>query len=96
MMLGITDGAAAFINEVRSERQLPEHYGVRICSGAQMNGQGTVQIGFSERPLAGDGVSEVAGTRVFIAPEVTEAIDGLVLDVDDDGEQVHLVLRQED
>jgi Fe-S cluster assembly iron-binding protein IscA len=69
---------------------------VRIFGGAQLNGQGTVQIGFSERPLVGDDVSEAAGTRVFVAPEVTQAIDGLVLDVADDGERVGLVLRPED
>ena len=94
-MLGITDRAAAFIDEARTQRHLPDHYGVRIFGGARMNGQGTVQIGFSEQPLAGDDVNEAEGTRVFVAPEVTQAIDGLVLDVAEDGDHVGLVLRQE-
>lgn len=94
-MLGITNRAAAFIDEARADRHLPDHYGVRIFGGAQNNGQGTVQIGFSEQPLAGDDVSEAEGTRVFVAPEVTQAIDGLVLDVTEDGQRVGLVLRQE-
>ncbi|MGH9001969.1 MAG: hypothetical protein ACRDYV_02460, partial [Acidimicrobiia bacterium] len=58
-------------------------------------GQGRVQMGFSERPLAGDDITEAEGTRLFVAPEVTPVIDGLVLDVQEDGERVGLVLRKD-
>ncbi|MGH8991442.1 MAG: hypothetical protein ACRDZ7_07940 [Acidimicrobiia bacterium] len=95
MMLEITTRAAAFIDEARTQRQLPEHYGIRIFGGAQANGQGRVQMGFSERPLAGDDITEAEGTRLFVAPEVTPVIDGLVLDVQEDGERVGLVLRKD-
>jgi Uncharacterized conserved protein len=92
-MLQITDRAAAFIDEARSERKLPEHYGVRIFAGSKLNGQGMLQIGFSERPLAGDEVNEAEGTRLFVAPEVVETIANLELDVQEDDERVGLVLR---
>ncbi len=95
MMLQITDRAAAFIDGARSERQLPEHYGIRIFAGAKLNGQGMLQIGFSEQPLAGDEVSEADGTRLFVAPEVIDTITDLELDVQEDDERVGLVLRKQ-
>jgi Fe-S cluster assembly iron-binding protein IscA len=94
-MLRITDRAAAFIDESRSRRQLPEHYGVRVFAGAGLNGQGAIQVGFSERPLVGDEVSEMEGTRLFVAPEVSASLEDLLLDVDEDAHGVNFVLRKE-
>lgn len=94
IVLRITDRAAAFIDQTRARRQLPEHYGVRIFAGARLNGQGAIQIGFSPRPLVGDEVSESEGTRLFVAPEVSDALDEFVLDIDEEADSVNLVLRQ--
>lgn len=94
-MLRITDRAAALIGEARSRRQLPEHYGVRVFAGARLNGQGAIQIGFSERPLVGDEVSEMEGTRLFVAPEVSPSLENFVLDVDEDADSVNFVIREE-
>jgi hypothetical protein len=60
-----------------------------------LDGQGAVQIGFSEGPLVEDEVSEVEGTRLFVAPEVSAPLEGLVLDVDEDADSVNFVLREE-
>jgi Fe-S cluster assembly iron-binding protein IscA len=95
MMLRITDRAAALIDEARARRKLPEHYGVRVFSGARLDGQGAVQIGFSERPLVGDEVSEVEGTRLFVSPEVSAPLEDLVLDVEEDADSANFVLREE-
>ena len=67
MVLLITGRAAALTDEARSRRPLPRHYGVRVFAGARLNGQGPIQIGFSERPLVGDEVEELEGARVFVA-----------------------------
>lgn len=94
-MLGITNQAAEFIDEARTQRQLPDHFGIRIFGGGEQNGQSHVQMGFAESPKDGDDVADIEGTRLFVAPEVTPVIDGLVLDVQNDGERVGLVLRQD-
>ena len=59
-------------------------FGVRICT-AHSNGQSAYRLGFVEEPLAGDGVTEMDGTRVFVAPEAVEPLDGAVLDVAESG-----------
>ena len=91
----ITDRAAAFIDEMRSQQHLPEHFGVRLFAGARLNGQGGVQIRFSPRPLAGDEVSEGQGTRLFVAPEISGALDDCVLDVEGEPAAARLVIREE-
>jgi hypothetical protein len=93
MVLRITNRAAALIGEARSRRQLPPHYGVRVFAGARLNGQGPIQIEFSERPLVGDEVEELGGARVFVAPEISSSLDDFVLDVEEDADSVNFVLR---
>jgi Fe-S cluster assembly iron-binding protein IscA len=83
-MLHVTNTAALALADARAEKGLPEHFGVRICA-ANSNGQSAYRLGFVEEPLAGDGVTEMDGTRVFVAPEAVEPLDGAVLDVAESG-----------
>ncbi|HVW35128.1 MAG TPA: hypothetical protein VHL53_21525 [Acidimicrobiia bacterium] len=83
-MLQLTSTAAMTLAAAREEKGLPEHYGIRI-SAANSNGQSAYQLGFSERPQDGDDVTEVEGTRLFVAPDVAAPLDGAVLDVEETG-----------
>lgn len=93
MPLHMTERAASFIDEARAVRDLPEHYGVRVFSGAKMNGQGMIQIGFSEQPHSGDEVCESEGERLFVDPEISESLGDLVLDVEEEADSIGFVLR---
>ena len=83
-MLQVTSTAAMTLADARSEKGLPEHFGVRICA-ADSNGQSAYQLGFAEKPQEGDSVTETDGPRIFVAPEVAAPLDGAVLDVEDTG-----------
>lgn len=83
-MLHVTSTAAMALADARAEKGLPEHFGVRISS-AGSNGHTAYQLGFVEEPLADDDVTETDGTRVFVAAEVVEPLDGAVLDVAETG-----------
>ena len=92
-MLRITSHAVAFLDQARSVQQVPEHYGIRVFSGASLDGQRAFQIGFTERPLVGDEVTETGGARLFVAPEISGVVEELVLDVDEQEGDAQLVLR---
>ena len=80
-MLQCTQAAAATLRVVRETEGLPESYGIRVFRAASPEGQAGLGIGFAEQPAEGDEVSESAGTRLFVAPEVADNLADMALDV---------------
>ena len=93
-MLQMTSQAAATLSRAREKEGLPEHYGVRIFAnpGPEGNSNSSQRavygFGFVERPEAGDAVGEAEGTTYFVAPEVADSLNDVVLDVAETGNLV--------
>jgi Fe-S cluster assembly iron-binding protein IscA len=92
-MLKVTSQAAATLNRAREREGLPEHFGVRIFAAPapESNSQGTQAVfgfGFVDGPQDGDEVGEAEGTTYYVAPEVAEPLNDVVLDVADTGNLV--------
>jgi Fe-S cluster assembly iron-binding protein IscA len=93
-MLQMTDRAADLLRNLRNEAQLPESAGVRIYSEpAATTGEPTLSIGFTPDPMPADQVSDHAGLRLFVAPEIAEPLSGAVMDVVADDGESQLIFR---
>ncbi len=88
-MLQVTTQAAATLNQAKEKEGLPDHFGVRIFAAPapdSNSAQKTVfGFGFVDGPQDGDAVGETEGTSYFVAPEVVDALDDVVLDVAESG-----------
>lgn len=91
-MLQVTSQAAQTINRAREKEGLPENFGVRIFAApdpsANSNQASVYGFGFVEGPQAGDAVGQTDGTPYYVAPEVADSLDDVVLDVADTGSLV--------
>jgi Fe-S cluster assembly iron-binding protein IscA len=91
-MLQMTSQAAATLSRARENEGLPEHFGVRIFAApppeANSSQKAAYGFGFVEGPEAGDAVGEAEGTNYFVAPEVADSLENVVLDVAETGNLV--------
>jgi Fe-S cluster assembly iron-binding protein IscA len=91
-MLQVTSQAAATLNRAREQEGLPDNFGVRIFAApdpSTNSQQNTVYgFGFVEAPQEGDAVGETEGTPYYVAPEVADSLDDVVLDVAESGNLV--------
>lgn len=91
-MLQVTSQAAQTLNRAREKEGLPENFGVRIFAAPDPSSnshQASVYgFGFVEGPQDGDAVGQTDGTPYFVAPEVADSLDDVVLDVADTGNLV--------
>ena len=94
-MLQVSDSAAAVLQEARTAQDLPDTYGVRISGAATPAGELEVALGFEEGPNENDQVTEQAGTRIFVAPEVAEPLADTVLDLEDTPSGPQLAIRRQ-
>jgi Fe-S cluster assembly iron-binding protein IscA len=94
-MLELSLGAAAYVDEARRHFDLPESAGLRIWVDDPQKAESPFHVGFTNAPDASDEVVERWGARVFIASELSHALTEQVLDIDDDTEPPHLVLRSQ-
>lgn len=79
-MLKLTEPAAAALLESRRQRQLPEHYGIRVTGGPD-DGRLDVKVGFAPEPADSDVVAEQHGVRLFVAETVAETLADAEMDV---------------
>lgn len=91
-MLKVTQAAAVQLAEVREAKGLPETVGVRLFGEPRSEGEVEVGLAFAEVPAGDDQVTETDGTRVFVAPEVADALSSSTLDVRDTPEGARFVL----
>ncbi len=93
VLLTLTDRAAAALAEARSRSGLSDDVGVRI-SGESKNGQEpSYRLTFAAEPAPEDLVVHTGVTSLFVAPEVAGQMQAAVLDVNDGGDGITLVLR---
>jgi Fe-S cluster assembly iron-binding protein IscA len=92
-MLQVTSQAAATLNRAREKEGLPENFGVRIFAAPDptANSHQAASVygfGFVEAPRDGDAVGETDGTPYYVAPEVADSLEDVVLDVAESGNLV--------
>jgi hypothetical protein len=94
-MLKITHDAAVALSMARSASGAPETYGTRFTVGSAppIGGEPRLAIVFVEHPMAGDEVSEQEGMRIFVAPELSEAIPHATIDAKPVDSDLQLVLK---
>ena len=91
-MLKVTQAAATQLAEVRESKGLSEAVGIRLYGEPRPAGEAAIALAFAEVPAGDDQVTETAGTRVFVAPEVADALSASILDVQETPEGARLVL----
>jgi len=92
-MLQITQEATGVVQEMRAQRGIPDDYGLRVYSDNTDDGQQAIRLGFADEPFEGDQVTEAEAARVFVSPDLADALSDIVIDVDQAGEETRLVLR---
>jgi len=93
-MLQVTARAATLLKQERSQRGVPDNFGLRI---AQSDGdsRSPVHLEFTERPAPGDEVSEMNGLRLFVASEIAEPLTEQAIDTKEDDHGANLVIRDQ-
>lgn len=88
-MLQLTSQAAATLSRAREKEGLPEHFGVRIFAAPAPDSNSAQKavfgFGFVEAPQDGDAVGEAEEIPYYVAPEVADTLDDVVLDVAETG-----------
>lgn len=92
-MLQITQEATGVVQEMRAQRGIPDDYGLRVYSDNTDDGQQAIRLGFADEPFEGDQVTEAEAARVFVSPDLADALSDIVIDIDQAGEETRLVLR---
>jgi Fe-S cluster assembly iron-binding protein IscA len=93
-VLQVTSQAAATLTRAREKEGLPENFGVRIfaapdpSTNSHQTHSTVYGFGFVEEPREGDAVGQTEGTPYYVAPEVADTLDDVVLDVAESGNLV--------
>lgn len=95
-MLNVTPRAATLLEAARENAGAPKDYGVRFFAQAKEGEEPRLAIGFAAEPGPADAVNEHDGLKTFVAPEVTEALTDVTLDVRPSNGQEELVLVQQE
>jgi Fe-S cluster assembly iron-binding protein IscA len=93
-MLQLTHAAASHIAEARRMQGLPESFGVRVSAQPNATGEVGLALAFVEFPADGDAVCEQDGTKMYVAPEVSDALSNAALNVTETPEGTALVLTE--
>ena len=89
-MLQITDKAAVHLLQARAERGFDERAGARFVRGSA-----GVGLTFAPAPEPGDQVLTGSALPIYVAEDVTGALDQAVIDVAADDGESRLVLRSQ-
>jgi Fe-S cluster assembly iron-binding protein IscA len=88
-MLQLTKDATRHLIHVRQERGVDEDAGARFVS----NG-GRVGLTFAQAPSAGDLVVDGEGIRVFVAPDISQALEHSTIDAREVDGKRGLIMRK--
>jgi len=93
-MLQLTVRAATLLKQERSQRGVPESFGLRIAQ-SESDSRSPVHLEFTEAPAPGDEVSETNGLRLFVAAEIAEPLTEQAIDTKESDEGANLVIRDQ-
>ena len=96
-MLKVTPNAAAALTAARTETGAPDTHGIRFfaATSAQAPDQpGRLAFDFVASPEPNDAVAEQSGLKTYVAPEVQDAVGDATVDIEEIGDEAHLVLRR--
>ena len=80
-MLQCTPAAAATLEAVRQQNDIPDGHGVRFFPAPAPEGEVGLGIDFAPEPQADDVVTEQHGTTLMVDRQINDQLDGLTLDV---------------
>jgi Fe-S cluster assembly iron-binding protein IscA len=93
-MLTITDNAAEVIKNLVAASELPEGSGLRIAAAASQDGNVPVELSLAETPNEEEQVVEQSGAQVFLDQGAAPYLEGKLLDVESDEEQLNFTLSE--
>ncbi len=91
-MLQVTPRAATVLKDARSQQGLPDQFGLRVHPQRPDRRHG-IRLKFIAEPLEGDETAESDGLRVFVSPDLAEALADQTIDTQATGP--NLVLRDQ-
>lgn len=94
-MVRVSTAAVALLEQSRSEQGIPDSYGVRISGQDNPQGGLDIALAFTDDPEDEDDRLEAHGTQFFVAPEVSQPLEGTVIDAEGPDPQ-QLTLRSDD
>lgn len=96
-MLQLTDAAAATLaSACQEEGMAPDSAGVRVSGTMNDSGTLSLEVTLQEEPEPSDEVNEQGDIRLFVAPEVSEPLSELELDItEDESEGPQLQLQEQ-
>jgi len=95
-MLQMTTRAAELLNHIRSSSDIPNEAGVRVYAEEANGHEVSIGVGFIDQPVPGDQVSEQAGVKLYVAPEVAEPLENTMIDVAGQNGESLLVFRPQE
>jgi Fe-S cluster assembly iron-binding protein IscA len=87
-MLRLTSDATNHLVRVRQERGAGTDAGARLVRGG-----GGVRLTFTQTPEQGDKIVDASDIKVFVAPEIADALDTSVIDAKTEDGRTYLVIR---
>lgn len=95
-MLQLTRQATIVLRDVRTQQDVPEHFGLRVSASTSDSTTG-LHLTFVEEPVSGDQVSESDGMKLFVASDLATPLSGLAIDVDmqSPASELGLTLREQ-
>ena len=94
-MLAVSDSAAHAIEAILEQQDAPDGAGLRIGMTTQDGAEPQLGVGLAASPQPSDAVVEHNGANVFVSEEVTEVLDGKLLDAESDGQQISFTMRDQ-
>lgn len=94
LVVRVSTAAVALLEQNRSEQGISDTFGVRISGQANPMGGLNIALAFTDDPDEEDHRLEAHGTQFYVAPEVSEPLEGTVIDAE--GSEPQLTLRGDD
>lgn len=94
-MLQLSEQAASALEAVRRNQDVPESHPTRLSPAPSPTGELAISLEFVESAADGDEVTETAGTKVFVDPQLVEPLGEAVMDVQEADQGLAFVFRSQ-
>jgi len=88
-MLELTPNARRYLANLRRERDVDDRADARLVSKG-----GRVGLTFGPAPVEGHRVFDGEGIKIYVPPEIADALSESIIDVRDENGQTKLVMRK--